>query len=623
MNLPADQQQALDRALYIHGSGNIGEAEKLYQALLDRDAEQPDALHYLGVIRLQTERFDEAVTLIKRAIHARPDYVDAMVNLGFGLNALGRFAEAIEQFEQALDQGSPNAPILANLGGALAHLGRYPEAVNRLEEALEMQPELAETRRSLADVLLRLGRTDNALQEIRKAATASEPSVPMQMSMGNILLASGNVEEAIECFSMALALRPDLPAVRGNLANLLRQVGRFEEAIEQYEVLLAKDPGNAQASYRLGGVFQDLGDREKAGAAFRKAVQIDANFAKAWHGIAATDALDDKEVESLLGLQRSADTSDDDRMRLAFALGRHFEKTGRHDEAATQLSKGNELRRVDLDYDIENDLRAMQNIRRSFDKSFFDRWKGAGLPDRKPIFIVGMPRSGTTLIEQILASHPVVQGAGELTLLVNAVIDAFPIRNGVDYTSSLAEATADDLQSVARAYLEGLPDGERVTDKLPHNFLNVGMIRVLFPHATIVHCKRDARDTCFSIYKHLFGSDSHAYAYDLEDLARYYNGYAELMDHWEQVMPGHVHTVQYEALVDNQEPVTRELLEACDLAWDPACLDFHKLERLVATISASQVRQPVYSASIGSWKAYEELLRPLLDILARDDIQEY
>lgn len=617
MDPRAKQQQALDRALYIHGSGNLGDAERLYRELLDEDPEQADALHYLGVIRLQSGRIDEAVSLIGRAIDARPDYADAMVNLGFGLNALSRFEEAVGQFESALKNGAATAPVFANLGGALAHLGRHAEAVTRFEEALELQPELAETRRSLADVLLQLGRAEDALREIRTALSTGEPSVAMQVSLGNILLATGRIDKAIDCFGQVLNAHPKLVPVRSKLADLLRKTGRSSEAITHYEELLSQDPGNIEAHYRLGVVFQDHGDRDKAYKAFRNAVQIDPAYARAWYGIAAVakDAFDNSEVEALLSLQESADSSPDDRMRIAFTLGKHFEDSDRYEDATSQYLKANSLKRSELDYEVDNDLKAMDNIRRCFDTSFFETWSGAGLPGKKPIFIVGMPRSGTTLIEQILASHPDVHGAGELTLLINATLDRFPIRNGVDYTSSLAAATRDDFQAVAERYLDGLPDADRVTDKLPHNFLNVGLIRILFPESTIVHCRRDARDTCFSIFKHLFGSDSHAYAYDLEELAHYYNGYATLMDHWEKVMPGHIHTVRYEAMVENQEQTTRDLLGACDLRWDPACLEFHKLERLVATISAAQVRQPVYASSIGAWKPFAKMIEPLVNIL--------
>ena len=291
---------------------------------------------------------------------------------------------------------------------------------------------------------------------------------------------------------------------------------------------------------------------------------------------------------------------------------------GQHEKAAEQFLLANPLRRRIFDgYDVENDLRIMRNIAQGFDKAYLEQRKTTGVQEERPIFVVGMPRSGTTLVEQILASHPRVHGAGELMLLHQSILDAFPAADDNDYHAALSDATAEKFQTIANRYLDGLPDvdADRVTDKLPHNFLNIGMIRIMFPEAHVVHCRRDPRDTCFSIYKNLFGSIGHPYAYDLEELAHHHNGYAKLMQHWDKVLPGVVHTIDYEAIIDDQERTTRELLAACGLEWDPACLDFHKLSRPVATLSAQQVRQPLYRGSIGAWQNYEKMLKPLLDIL--------
>ena len=589
MNLPSEQQQVLDRALHFHNSGKVGEAEKLYRSLLEEHPQQADALHYLGVIGLQFGRFDEAVSLIQRAVDARPGYVDAFINLGYGLTALGRYQEAVEQLERALATCPASAAVVAQI------------------------------RHSLADTLLKMGRPNDALREIRKAVSEGAPSIAMQMSMANILLAAGQVDDAIQCVDEVLKAQPEMAQVRSNLARILHQSGRLAEAIGHYEELLVQEPGNVEGHFRLGVVFQDLGEKDKALAAFRNAVRLDSSHTRAWHGISAVskNAFDEQEVTALLELQQAAGTSSDDRMRLAFALGRHFENAARHDEAAAQYLMANQLKSAELEYEPDNHLRAMENIRTRVDRAFLDKWSGAGVPDRTPIFIVGMPRSGTTLIEQILASHSEVFGAGELPFLVNSIVDTFPISNGIDYTDSFDAASNSSFETVAGQYLDSLPnvDADRITDKLPHNFLNVGMIRILFPNATLIHCHRDPRDTCFSIYKHLFGSDSHAYAYDLRHLARYYNGYKTLMDHWEDVMPGEIHNVEYESIIDNQEQATRELLDACGLEWDPGCLEFHSYERPIATLSASQVRQPVYRGSIGAWKPYEKMLEPLLEIL--------
>jgi tetratricopeptide (TPR) repeat protein len=619
MRLSPDQQQALDRAIRHHRSGELREAEKIYRGLLNEHPDQADALHFLGVIRLQVGQFEEAISLIQQAVDVRPDYIDAIVNLGNGLQALGRFDAAAVQFERVLSLGSPTALVLANLGGALAELGRLPEAIMRFEAALKLQPELTETRRSLADALLKVGRANDALREITNAVSNSQPSIALQVSMGNILFEAGRIEDAIRCFNYILKAQPDLVPVRGNLARVLRKTGKTEAAIEQYDKVLKQDPKLVEGHYNLGLAYRDMGKQDLALTAFRHAVELDVNCGKAWLGISAVskNAFNENEVNTLLNIQQDADTVPEQRMGLAFALGNHFENSDRHEEAAAQYLAGNALKRAIFDYDVENDLLAMNNLRARLDRAFLDRWQEAGLPDSAPIFVVGMPRSGTSLVEQILASHSKVFGAGELPLLSNTIIDTFPISEGVDYTGALDDASAVKFQLVAKKYLDGLPDvaANHITDKLPHNFLNLGMIRILFPNATIVHCRRDPRDTCFSIYKNLFGVYGHFFAYDLEELARYYNGYSALMNHWEDVMPSVIHTIDYEAMIDNQEQTTRELLQACGLEWEPACLGFHKTERPVLTISSLQVRQPVYRSSIGAWRPYEKMLQPLLEIL--------
>ncbi|MDJ0908331.1 MAG: sulfotransferase [Woeseiaceae bacterium] len=621
----ADGQQALaqavEHAIGLHMRGNLQEAEKAYRSILGTDPNQPDALHYLGVIGLQVGRFDEAAALIERAVEAKPDYVDALVNLGNAYNSLGRFADAVARFEQALANGPETAPLLANFGAALAQLGRHAEAVKRFEAALALEPGMAEARRALADSLAETGKANDALKEISQALKDGPRSIAMQVSLGNALHSAGRSDEAIRCFGELLDARPDLAPVRGNLANVLRQTGKLEEAIEHYRLILEQDPKHVESYHNLGLAWQDLGDKAQALENYRKAVELDPRYAKAWHGISAVSkpAFDDQEVEALLALERAPETPDTDRMRLGFSLGKHFENTGRHAEAAEQYLLANPLQRAVFDYDIEDDRKAIENLRARFSREFIERWSDAGVSDEQPIFIVGMPRSGTTLIEQILASHPHVHGAGELTLLARAIISQFPMPDGIDYTAALEDASVEQFQTVARHYLDGLPDvdAERITDKLPYNFLNVGMIRILFPNAAIVHCKRSAHDTCFSIYKNLFGAYGHFYAYDLEELGRYYKLYESLMEHWESVMPGVIHTVQYEAMIDDHERTARELIAACGLEWDPACLEFYKLDRPVATLSSQQVRQPVYRGSVEAWKNYADMLAPLTSILER------
>ncbi|MDX1507570.1 MAG: sulfotransferase [Woeseiaceae bacterium] len=614
-----DPQQLLNHAMQQHGNGNLGEAEKAYRALLQQDPANPDALHYLGVIGLQVGRFEEATELIRKAVDARPDYAEALSNLGNGLSALGRFEEAADALQRALDAGPESAQVLANLGSAFYQQKKFREAAEVYERALELQPELAEVRRSYADSLVEIGRGNEALREINRALADGPQSLAMQVSLGVILQAVGRIEDSARCFEEILRNQPDLPAIRGNLANAYRKSARYDDALREYNKVLEDMPNSAEVHFNLGMVYQNLGDKQTALEHYEKSVEIDPDYSRGWHGISLVtkDGFTDDEITKILELQQSEDASNEDRMRLGFALGKHYERLGMVDDASEQFLLGNRLRRESYDYDVGNDLQAMENLAAYFTESFFEKWAGTGDDSDRPIFIIGMPRSGTTLVEQILASHSTVYGAGELNLMISAIVKSFPFADSVDYTEALAEASPEKFKEIASTYLAGLPDvaEQHVTDKMPHNFLNVGLIRVIFPNAKIIHCRRDARDTCFSIFKNFFGAVGHFYAYDLEELGRYYKGYEKLMQHWHSVLPGVIHTVDYEAMVSEQEATTRALLDACGLEWQDACLDFHKLKRPVATLSAEQVRQPIYKGSIAAWQNYEKMLAPLLRVL--------
>ena len=622
MNDDRDMQQALQHALNCHGAGDLGQAEQIYRRILAADPTQSDALHYLGVIGLQTGRFEDAVTLISQAIEQRPDYLDALSNLGNALQALGRFDEAAARYREALQLEPRNATVIGNLGNAMLQSGESVAAIHSYEAALEIEPRLLDTRRNLAHALLGQGRTTEALAHIELALNAMPDSPEILVTMGNVLNELGRSAEAIACFEKVLVKQPGLAPVQCNLANVLRQNGQLEEAIERYEQALQQAPNYSEGHYDLGIALQDTGDKDRASARFRRALEIDVHCGKAWRAIAGLSkaSLTEDDLEVMQSALDAPDASLEERMHLEFALGKGYEDRSNYSAAIEHLHNGNALHRKSFDYSIEQDETAFGNLQSVFDSQFFERWSGAGVENATPIFIVGMPRSGTTLCEQILASHPEVYGGGELGYLARAIAERFPMIDGVDYTAALAGARAEDFEAIGQRYVAAIreldADVQHISDKLPNNFLNVGMIRIVFPNARIVHCVREPRDTCYSIYKHFFSARGHYYAYDMVELGRYYRLYADLMAHWDAVLPGVMHELRYEDLVQEQEATTRALVDACGLEWDPACMEFYKTRRPVATISASQVRQPMYSGSVGAWKNVEASLKPLLDTLA-------
>jgi len=622
MNDDRDMQQALQHALNCHGAGDLGQAEQIYRRILAADPTQADALHYLGVIGLQTGRFEDAVTLISQAIEQRPDYLDALSNLGNALQALGRFDEAAARYREALQLQPRNAAVIGNLGNALLQSGEPVAAIDCYEAALEIEPRLLDTRRNLAHALLGQGRATEALAQIELALNAMPDSPEILVTMGNVLSELGKGGEAIACFEKVLVQQPGLAPVQCNLANVLRQNGRLEAAIERYEQALQQAPDYAEGHYDLGLALQDIGDKDGAAARFRRALEIDAHCGKAWRAIAGLSktSLSEDDLDVMQSAVEAPDAGPEERMHLEFALGKGYEDKRNYSTAIEHLHRGNALHRRTFDYSIEQDATAFANLQSVFDSQFFERWSGAGIENATPVFIVGMPRSGTTLCEQILASHPDVHGGGELRYLARAIAERFPMVDGVDYTAALADARAEGFKAIGQRYVAAIreldADIRHISDKLPNNFLNVGMIRIVFPNARIVHCMRDPRDTCYSIYKNFFSARGHYYAYDMVELGRYYRLYSDLMAHWNAVLPGVMYALRYEDLVQEQEGTTRALVDACGLDWDPACMEFHKTRRPVATISASQVRQPMYSGSVGAWKNVEASLEPLLETLA-------
>jgi tetratricopeptide (TPR) repeat protein len=571
----------------MNESGRLQQAEQLYRQILKKDPDQPDALHYLGVIAMQAGHFDAATDLITQALQEQPQ----------------------------------NHFAIANLGNALLQGGNHAAAIDQYQAALAIEPSMFDARRNLASALLAQNDPSAALREIKQAAEMAPRSLEVQVTLGNILQETGFADEAIACFKGILEARPDIAQVHVNLGISLRHAGARDEAIACYEKAIALAPDYVEAHHELGNVYRDLGEKEKSAMALRKALSIDSNHTKSWFALAnlSKNSLSESDVAAMTALLDAPGLGDEQRTHLEFALGKVHEDRNEHAQAMPHYLAGNKLRRAALVYSIDDDRRAFERLTAVFDAEFFERWAGCGSDSSAPIFIIGMPRSGTSLAEQVLASHPQVHGGGELPALARAAASRFTLADGIDYSASAATAATEDFERIAEYYLRVIAkvggDAPRVTDKLPTNFLNVGLISIVFPKATVIHCSRDPRDTCFSIFKHFFGARGHSYAYDLEELGTYYNFYKDMMAHWRAVVPIRIHELRYEEMIGNQEEATRALLEACDLPWDPVCLEFHRTARPVATISADQVRRPIYSSSVGLWKQHETALAPLLRLI--------
>jgi tetratricopeptide (TPR) repeat protein len=506
-------------------------------------------------------RIGDAVARYKHALFLQPDYADGHNNLGVALAAQGRIDDAVARYRRALSLRPDNAAAHGNLGVALAAQGRIADAVTHYQRALVLDPGHAGIHYNLGIALAAQGRIAEAVAHYRRAIALNPNCADAHNNLGNLLEAQDNSVEAMAHYGRAIAIDPRHAEAHNNVGNMFRENGKFDDAMAHYGRAIGIAPANAEAHFHRAEI-------------------------KTFHR-------GDSDLTVLEALARKDDLPENKAPFVHFALAKALEDCGDYGRAFEHLRKGNSMKRRQVHYDEPA-------VARNFRRIAGERFQGEGDPSSVPIFVLGMPRSGSTLIEQILASHPQIQGAGERP----AVWD-----KGAPYD--------------ARTYLAGLPalgEGKvRIVDKLPENFLRIGLLRLILPNARIIHTMRDPIDTCVSCYSKLFTSGQH-FSYDLGELGRYYRRYGDLMTHWRSVLtPGAMLDVAYEDLVDDLEGQARRMVAYCGLPWDDRCLSFHRTIRPVKTASAVQVRQPLFRSSLQRWRKYEAGLGPLLKELRYDE----
>ena len=477
-------------------------------------------------------------------------------------------------------------------GGAFLSQGRFTEAEACYRAALAARPDDAEAHANLGFALHKQGRDADAVESYRRALTLDPASAVAHYSLGTILKRQGDLDAAIRHFDAALAQRPDYLAALNNLGNCLRRTGRVAEARVAFERALALDPALLEAHYNLAPL--------------------------------KTYQAGDPQIAHLAALgPRVGAMPELSRIRYGFTLGKMMEDTGRFDEAFAAYAEGNRLMKARAGWDEAAAADTHGRMLRVFDHAFFDARKPECAEESPiPIFIVGMPRSGTSLIEQILATCPGVHGAGELPYLHEALAslagDLPP--GGHRFPESLAALSIQDFRRLGDRYLarirELAPGATHVTDKMPANAAYAGLIPLMLPGAKIIHAMRDPMDACFSCFSHHFRESNLAFTYDLEMLGHHWVRYHALMRHWHAVLPeGRILDVAYEAMVADMEGQARRLLDHLELPWDPRCLAFHENRRAVRTASAAQVQRPIYRSSVARWKPFEAHLGPLMALV--------
>ena len=438
-------------------------------------------------------------------------------------------------------------------------------------------------------------------------------------NLGLALAALGSMPDAMAHYERALALNPGHADAHNNLGIALAAQGRVVEAVTHYEHALALNPGHADAHNNLANIFKDEGKFNRAMAHYERAISLRPEYGEAHFNRAEIKSFraGDADLAVLEALAGRDGLSPNTELYFHFALAKALEDSGDHARAFAHLLKGNALKRRQIDYDEAGIAKLFQRISTVFDKGLMERLEGQGHTSPAPVFVLGMPRSGSSMIEQILASHPQVHGAGELKALERAAGSVFGADGRpAEYPEYVSALDGDALKRIGQCYLDGLPDhaeGEiRTVDKLPGNFLNIGLIRLILPNAKIIHTMRHPMDTCVSCYSRLFAEGLY-FSYDLAELGRFYRYYSQLMAHWRSVLPdGALLEVSYEDVVDDLEGQARRLIDYCGLPWDDRCIAFHETRRPVRTASAVQVRQPVFRTSLQRCRKYEAYLGPLL-----------
>jgi tetratricopeptide (TPR) repeat protein len=643
----------LHRALKHHQAGKLSEAERGYRSVLSKDPDHILANYYLGVIALQTGNNEQAEKLLAVAASQDPNNTDILNNLGAALMLRGKTDAAADCFHKALAINPALADAHNNLGKICRDRGQPAEAIEHYRAALALNPNLFEALRNMGIALRDSGapeqsvatlqqavtlRPDDAIAWLQlgvslkekgvlgKAADAFKQAIELRadlldsyIELGNLFHQQGDLAAAESWFQQALNLKPDYAKAHNNLGVIFHEQEEFERAIDHLRRAIAIDPDYPEAANHLGTILIQAGEREEGIGFLRRAISLKPDYAIAHRHLsnACRHTQRDADITAMEELYAADQTSSDQRMHLAFGLAKAYEELEEYPQAFQCLATGNRLKRESYNYSLGNEREVFAAIKQAFAPAP-EADEASGNPDDTPIFIIGMPRSGTSLTEQILASHPQVVGAGERHELWQIARRLCDTPNPTDLPGCIAGADRELLQRLGTEYVQRLrrfsASARYIVDKMPHNFLFLGIIRRALPNARIIHCERDPVDNCLSIFKNFFVAE-HGYAYDLQELGEYYLLYRDLMQFWHERYPGIIHRLSYEAMVADQEQTTRSLLEYCDLPWDDACLQFHKTSRSVKTASSSQVRRPIYKKSVALWKQYERELAPLLEIL--------
>jgi tetratricopeptide (TPR) repeat protein len=642
-------QEAYARAVALLERGDAPAAERELREMQRRLPGEVNIQRVLGLSLLAQGKNAQGIGVLEAVLAAAPDFAHAMVDLARAYRAQGRLQAAAALLRKALEQDGTLhdgwrlfGDLLANLGDFAAarqafqrfidtdaygrileeaahRLGRDegPKAEAIFRRVLHEDPNHIGALCGLAAISLAAGYPHDAERLLRHALKQSAHMPLIRRGMAQAHLEAGDLAESEAAIRHSLLIDANSSASWVQLGSVLAHTMRQTAALDAYDQALRIDPNQIRVILSRGHVLKTLGRRAEAEAAYLHCLELQPDFAEAYYSLADLKnyLFSDAEVSAMQKVLQGSQASGNAEAQVNFALGRAFEQRKQYSQAFARYAAGNVARRRSAPFDAAAFEQKSRRVAATFNAEFFRSRGASGIADAAPIFVVGLPRSGSTLVEQVLASHSCVEGTMELPHILRFVRELDHDKGGSDtYPESVSSLSVDRLIHLGTRFIDethiyrsGRP---RFIDKMPNNFSHIGLIHLILPMATIIDVRRHPMDTCFSAYKQHF-AQGQSFTYDLEDLGRYYRSYLELMDHWDRVLPGKVFHLAYEDLVRDTEPSIRKLLAHCGLEFQPACLRFHETQRSVRTASSEQVRVPIYDSSIGHWKHFESELEPL------------
>jgi tetratricopeptide (TPR) repeat protein len=611
---------AIQRGFHFHRQGLLDKAEEVYIAILTTQPRNFDALHQLGVLRFQQGRHIEALDNLIGAQKLRPADVGVLSNIGLTYARLGRLEEALASFDGLLALKRDHADALNNRGNVLKDLKRSTEALASYDKAITLNHISPDALNNRGNVLRELKRFTEALASYDRALAIKPSYAGALNNRGNVLKDLKRPEEALSSYDKAIEVNPSYLEAHINRGNALKELGRTDEALVSYERAIGLEPYCADAHSGKGLVLIEIGRFSDARISIEKAIRNNPRKARYYYDLSVSRrfAPSDHYIRTMEELaQDMPSLATEEQIYLHFALAKAFADTDDRERSFQHLLSGNALQRKQIIFEEAGALAMLEHARASFSGELMRRNEGIGDPSPVPIFVLGMPRSGTTLVEQILASHPKVFGAGEVDCFQEALRGLNDAAGRALHSLEVGPLlSAEHLRELGAGYVSRIqavaPHFARITDKNLDNFRFVGLIAMALPNSRIIYVRRDPVDTCFSCFSSLF-SGNVPYAYNLGELARYHRAYDTLMAHWREVLPrGMLLGVQYESVVADIEREARRVVDHCGLDWDARCLSFYQTHRQVRTASATQVRRPLYKDSVGRSRGYERFLGPLL-----------